>query len=102
MSPIDDLGYFQPADLQKPLADILGVKEAKVSLFGQHLKNLCEPDHGKILEQVGAPRKYRYRFSEPMMQAFILMTARAQNRITREQVNRLAVSHYEPKLSNEF
>lgn len=102
MSPIDDLGYFQPADLQKPLAEILKVPETKVSLFGQHLKNLCEPDHGKILEQVGVSRKYRYRFAEPMMQAFILMSARAKGQITREQVNQLAVSHYEPKFSNEF
>lgn len=102
MSPIDDLGYFQPADLQAPLAQILNVDEAKVSLFGQHLKNLCELDHGKILEQVGVARKYRYRFAEPMMQAFILMTARAKGQITREQISQLAVSHYEPRFSNEF
>jgi len=102
MSPIDDLGYFQPADLQKPLAQILGQTETKVSLFGQHLKNLCETDHGRILEQVGVPRKYRYRFAEPMMQAFILMSARSQGKITREQINSLAVSHYEPRLSSDF
>lgn len=102
MSPIDDLGYFAPADLQQPLAQILQTEEAKVSLFGQHLKNLCEADHGKILEQVGVARKYRYRFAEPMMQAFILMSARAKNQITREQINQLAVSHYEPKFSNDF
>jgi DNA polymerase III delta prime subunit len=102
MSPIDDLGYFQPADLQKPLAEILNIPEAKVSLFGQHLKKLCETDHGKILEQVGVARKYRYRFGEPMMQAFILMTARAKGQISREQMNKLAVSHYEPKFSTDF
>lgn len=102
MSPIDDLGYFAPADLQRPLASILNVDQVKVSLFGQHLKNLCEVDHGKILEQVGVARKYRYRFTEPMMQAFILMTARAKGQISREQINQLAVSHYEPKFSNEF
>jgi hypothetical protein len=36
------------------------------------------------------------------MQAFILMSARAKGQITREQVNQLAVSHYEPRFSNEF
>lgn len=102
MSPIDDLGYFAPADLQKPLAQILGTAETKVSLFGQHLKNLCETDHGKILEQVGVPRKYRYRFSEPMMQPFILMSALAKGLLTRDQVSALAVTYYEPKLSNAF
>ena len=102
MSPIDDLGYFAPADLQAPLARILKVHEAKVALFGQHLKNLCEPDHGKILEQVGVPRKYRYRFSEPMMQPFIVMNALANGKTTREEVEALSVSHYEPKFSSEF
>ena len=102
MSPIDDLGYFQPADLQRPLASILGVTETKVALFGQHLKNLCMPDHGNILEQVGVSRKFRYRFTEPMMQAFIIMMAREKSVISREQVRQLAVSHYEPKLSNDF
>lgn len=102
MSQIDDLGYFQPADLQKPLAEILGVAETKVSLFGQHLKNLCEEDHGGMLEQIGVPRKYRYRFAKPMMQAFILMTARAHGQISRDQINQLAVSHYEPRFSTDF
>jgi Cdc6-like AAA superfamily ATPase len=100
--PVDDLGYFAPADLQRPLAALLGQNETKVSLFGQHLKGLCEVDRGKILEQVGTPRKYRYRFAEPMMQPFILMNGRRNNLITREQVNELTVSHYEPRLSSDF
>jgi DNA polymerase III delta prime subunit len=102
LAPIDDLGYFAPVDLEKPMAVLLGRSEVKVSLFGQHLKNLCEEDHGRILEQVGTARKFRYRFSEPMMQPFILMNARASGQITREQIAELSVSHYEPKFSNGF
>ncbi|MDP5279926.1 ATP-binding protein [Sphingomonas sp. DG1-23] len=102
LSPIDDLGYFAPADLQSPLAEILGVPETKVSLFGQHLKNLCEGDHGRILEQVGVARKYRYRFSEPMMQPFIVMNALAGGTISRERITALSVSHYEPRFSSEY
>ena len=102
LSQIDDLGYFAPADLQIPLARVMGRDETKVSLFGQHLKNLCEADHGRILEAVGVSRKYRYRFSEPMMQPFILMSARSRNIISRQQVMELAVSHYEPRFSTSF
>jgi DNA polymerase III delta prime subunit len=102
LAPVDDLGYFAPADLRSPLSALLGGADAPVSLFGQHLKNLCEEDHGHILEQVGSPRKYRYRFAEPMMQPFILMNGRRNNLITREQVDELAISHYEPKLSSDF
>jgi hypothetical protein len=99
---VDDLGYFAPADLRKPLAQFLEKDEVLVSLFGQHLKNLCEADRGKILEQTGTERRYRYRFVEPMMQPFILMQGLRDGRITREQVNALVATHYEPRFSSEF
>ncbi|HZK92354.1 MAG TPA: AAA family ATPase [Stellaceae bacterium] len=101
LASVDDLGYFAPSALQKSLSEILE-RPAKVSLFGQHLKNLCDPDHGKILEQTGTDRKYRYRFSEPMMQPFILMNGLRSKLITRQQVDELAASYYEPGLSIEF
>lgn len=98
----DDLGYFAPSDLQKFLPKLLNRDMAPVSLFGAHLKNLCEPDRGKILEQTGSERKYRCRFVEPMMQPFILMQALRSNRISRQQVNDLIATHYEPRFSSEF
>jgi hypothetical protein len=101
MVPVDDLGYFAPAALQKPLSSLLN-RVAKVSLFGQHLKNLCEPAYGRILEQTGSDRRFRYRFQEPMMQPFILMNGLASKLITRKQVSELAATYYEPGLSIDF
>ena len=102
LAQVDDLGYFAPADLRKSLAALLKRPDAPVSLFGQHLKNLCEPDRGQILEQIGSERKYRYRFVEPMMQPFILMQGLRNGLITRQQVADLAATHYEPRFSSEF
>jgi hypothetical protein len=102
LAQVDDLGYFAPADLCKSLAELLERQETPVSLFGQHLKNLCQPDRGAILEQIGSERKYRYRFEEPMMQPFILMHAVRDGSITRQQVIDLAATHYEPRFSNGF
>ena len=51
LAEVDDLGYFAPTALQRPLAALLHKPDALVSLFGQHLKNLCEQDRGEILEQ---------------------------------------------------
>jgi Cdc6-like AAA superfamily ATPase len=101
LAPVDDLGYFAPAALQKPLTEILG-RPAKVSLFGQHLKNLCKEDHGCILEQTGSDRKYRYRFQDSMMQPFILMNGLQNKSISRKQVDNLAATYYEPRFSIEF
>jgi hypothetical protein len=102
LAQVDDLGYFAPTDLRRSLAAILNRPDAAVSLFGQHLKNLCEADRGKMLEQTGSERKYRYRFVEPMMQPFILMQGLRSGLITRQQVRDLAATHYEPRFSSEF
>ena len=101
LAQVDELGYFQPVSLKSPLAHLLD-REAKVSLFGQHLKNLCLPTRGAILEQTGVERRYRYRFVEPMMQPFILMNGLRSGSINREQVRELAAASYEPRLSTEF
>jgi hypothetical protein len=99
---VDDLGYFAPVDLRYTLAELLKRPDVKGSLFGQHLKNLCNEDRGSILEYTGSERKYRYRFAEPMMQPFILMHALRNGIITRQRINALAATHYEPKFSSEF
>lgn len=95
LAEVDNLGYFAPVDLERPLSALLG-REVKVSLFGQHLKNLKEVDRGAIFEQIGAARRYRYRFHEPMMQSFILMDGLQKGLITREQLNELAINRPEP------
>jgi hypothetical protein len=102
LTQVDDLGYFAPADLRKPLAELLRRDEVLVALFGQHLKSLCADDRGAILEQIGTERKFRYRFVEPMMQPFILMQGLRSGLITRQQVNDLAATHYQPRFSNDF
>lgn len=99
LAQVDELGYFAPADLRRSLARLLDKSDVLVSLFGQHLKNLCEMDRGAILEKTGSERKYRYRFVEPMMQPFVLMQALRDGLIAREQVNDLAATHYAPRFS---
>lgn len=102
LTQVDDLGYFAPADLRRSLSSLLMKDDAPVSLFGQHLKNLCEKDRGKILEQIGTERKFRYRFVEPMMQPFILMQGLRDHLITRQQITDLAATNYQPRFSNDF
>ena len=100
LAQVDELGYFQPSDLRIALAALLKRGEVAVSLFGQHLKNLCEPDRGGILEQTGSERRYRYRFVDPMMQPFVLLQGLRGALITRQQVNDLAATHYQPRFSS--
>jgi hypothetical protein len=44
---------------------------------------------GPVLQQTGRPRKYRYRFVNPMMQPFVIMHGLANGLITEEKVQDL-------------
>ena len=46
LSQVDELGYFAPVGLRRELAKLLRRDDAPVSLYGQHLKVLCEDDRG--------------------------------------------------------
>ncbi|WP_428659047.1 AAA family ATPase [Reyranella sp.] len=96
---VDDLGYFQPAALCKPLATLLTKDAVPVSVFGQHLRILLTQERGQILEVTGVKHRPRYRFSNTMMQPFILMNGLQAGSITREQITALAASYYQPRLS---
>jgi Cdc6-like AAA superfamily ATPase len=71
----DELGYFAPAQLRQPLRAITGREDLGIPTFSQHLHALCEPDRGSILQRTGTPRRYRFRFSNPLMQPYALMKA---------------------------
>lgn len=102
LSDVDDLGYFQPASLCKPLAALLKKDVAPVSMFGQHLKVLCAEERGEILQATGVKNRPRYRFSNTMMQPYILMNGLEVGLITNEQITALTKSFYEPPLSSDF
>jgi hypothetical protein len=80
----------------------LGNGSISAARIGRHLKSLCEEDRGRILQQIGTDRKFRYRFVEPMMQPFILIQGLRTGQITRQQVNDLAATHYQPRFSSDF
>jgi Cdc6-like AAA superfamily ATPase len=70
VSSIDENGTFQAMDLEYPLSSILG-KEMKVNQFGYHIAKFCGSERGNILIQIGVPKRQRYKFSNPLMRAFV-------------------------------
>ena len=73
MAKTDDLGFFAPADVREPLNRIVKTKRYDISNFNKHLNEFCELDRGGVLEREGVSHRYRYRFSDPMMQPFVIM-----------------------------
>jgi Cdc6-like AAA superfamily ATPase len=72
LAETDFLGYFSAIDVRPPLAKILG-KKYEISAFAQHLNAFCSEDRGQILQRTGTPRRYKFRFVNPLLQPFVIM-----------------------------
>lgn len=82
----DALGYFHAADVVAPLGIILNRKNVSIATFQNHLNEFCKEERSAILEKDGVPRAFKYRFHDPIMLPYILMTALAKNAITPAQL----------------
>ena len=68
----DGLGYFAAADVREPMSRIMG-RKYEIASFSRHLADFCEDDRGPVLERTGVPRRYRFRFRNPLLQPFTIM-----------------------------
>lgn len=86
----DRQGFFQAASVTQPLSMILG-KDVQVSTFNKHLAEFCDDaNRGGILERRGQPRLYRYRFTNPLMPPYVIMSGISTGLVTDEQLARFA------------
>lgn len=83
MAPVDELGYFATVDVRGPLSTIMGRRYDTPS-FARHLTQFCDGSRGAILEKTGKRYRYRYRFSNPLMQPYVLISGFHQKLLTLE------------------
>jgi hypothetical protein len=65
-----------------PMKKITG-KRYEIPTFAQHLTEFCDDKRGRILQKSGTKRLFRYRFTNPLLQPFVII-ARAQGRFDRQ------------------
>jgi hypothetical protein len=94
----DERGYFPAKAVEFPLTTIM-TKRHTTEMFGQHLKKLCEAERGEILEVDGTPRRFRYRFQEPLMQPYIIMRGLRDGLLDKATMGRLMPNYLQPRLS---
>lgn len=78
----DELGRFQQSAVTAPLNKILPEKNYQPSTFALHMNAFCDDERGCVLQRFGTTRNYRYRFSDPMMQPFVILKGLNEGRIT--------------------
>ncbi len=75
----DQLGFFAAGDVREPLSEIMG-RDYEIPAYARHLNAFCE-DRGPVLQKKGLPRRFRYRFINPLMEPYVVMRG-----IAREEV----------------
>ncbi len=88
----DELGEFAAQDVREPMRMITG-RDYEIPSFAQHLNDFSEPKRGSILRKSGTKRKFRYKFTNPLMQPYVIMQGFASKRMTREIMGEMSQSH---------
>jgi Cdc6-like AAA superfamily ATPase len=80
----DDLGFFAPADVREPLSELLK-RKADIPIFQQHLNAFTLAGRGEVLQRRGEPRRFRYRFTDPLLEPFVILRGLRDDAQQREQ-----------------
>lgn len=94
----DERGFFPAKAVEFPLSTICN-KQYTTENFGQHLRNLCDPERGKILDQQGKARRFRYRFEEPLMQPYVILRGLRDGLLDKATLKKLMPNYLQPRLS---
>ena len=87
----DDRGSFTPISIAKKLTGMLSRdKEMPTSAFQQHLTKFISPDRSNVLTRTGRDRAYRFRFTDPAMQPYVLLKGVKSGRVGKEALSVLS------------
>lgn len=82
LAKADEMGEFQQASVTEPLSRIIPGKNYKPTTFAFHMNEFCKPQRKAVLVSNGEPRNLRYRFTDPLMQPFVILKGLAEGALT--------------------
>ncbi|MET7939099.1 AAA family ATPase [Streptomyces sp. NPDC005302] len=77
------LGQFTASAVRDPMSKLMG-RPYEIPAFATHLKAFTEYDRGCVLKREGTERRYTYRFNNPLLQSFAILTSLAEGEIPEE------------------
>ncbi len=78
----DERGFFTPSDVRDALKEHTG-EDYELGRFIRHLHQFASPKRGDVLTKEGVKNQFRYRFSDPMMQPYIIFEGIKSGKISR-------------------
>jgi energy-coupling factor transporter ATP-binding protein EcfA2 len=91
LAPKNELGFFTAGSIRDPLEVIAG-RRLNIPAFSRHLSQFLEPERGAVLYREGAPKRYFYRFAEPIFQPYVILRGVSEGLISEDEVRRLLAS----------
>ena len=88
----DEFGYFSAANVRDPLRLIVPARQYDIPHFARHLQKFSSPERGNLLERMGSERRWRYRFTNPLMRPYIIMRGFDDGTINGDQLRALSES----------
>jgi len=83
-----DDGFFTANDVLEPYAAITQSRKT-ISSYDDHLRRFAGEKGGSILKRRGGDRQVQYRFTDPMMQPYVIITGIQNQMIDEESKNSL-------------
>ena len=99
LAETDSLGFFSAGDVALPMGTIMG-RPFDILAFAQHLYTFCERSRGPVLQRSGVTGSYRFRFKNPLMLPYVIMSGLKSGLITEAQVNTLTTPRPEEMASD--
>jgi len=81
----DARGSFSAAEIRDQIRRITK-KDYDIPAFSQHLNDFCDQKRGPILHRMGSPRRYRFRFINPLMQPYVIMHGLSKEIISNSEI----------------
>ena len=97
----DELGRFQQSAVADPLNRIVPSKNYEASTFAFHMNEFTTEKRKKVLERLGEARNYRYRFTDPMMQPFVILKG-LDDALINEEIAQIFETRRQLRLSSDF
>jgi len=84
----DELGMFAARDVAQTMSLVMKT-QYDIPAFARHLKQFSGEERGNILQRHGEPRRYFYRFDDPMMQPYVILTGLSNETINDDRLREI-------------
>lgn len=89
LAPNDSLGYFTAVAVRGPMSAIMK-RPCDISSYSRHLNRFTSAARGPVLQKQGQKRRYRYRFTNPLLQPYVTLKGIADGMVSESRISRLA------------